>query len=353
MNSFKGKVVLITGAGKGTGRAVAEMFAARGASVAVNDISPVNLDETVARITAAGGQVKAYIADIAKKMPIQGLLNQVLDDFGQIDILVNCAEVEPQKTVLEMDEWDWVRTLDVNLTGAFLLTQSAGRIMKEKGGGVIVHIGGREKGQEKRAAYFSSKAGLETLVKSAAQEFAAFGVKVCLYSGESSRLLEEILTFCSPVEAEMEDPEYLFSGLRNAPREVQRILGEIPDFYEEAPRADGSWNSHQILAHLRDVNKEVYIPRLEQIAEQTNPLFQDFDGERWMKEHYDPAEPMDRLLAEFKHQCEETADWLERLPAEDWERPGTHVTLGEHSFLWWADRLVAHIGEHLAQLRGE
>jgi NAD(P)-dependent dehydrogenase (short-subunit alcohol dehydrogenase family) len=160
MNIFDGKVVLVTGAGKGTGRRAAELFAAQGAVIAAADVTPINLDETVARLTAAGGQIKAYVTDIAKKLPIQGLLNQVLDEFGRVDILVNCAEVEPQKTILEMDEWDWVRTLDVNLTGAFLLTQSAGRIMKEKGGGVIIHIGGRAKNAERRAAYFASKAGL-------------------------------------------------------------------------------------------------------------------------------------------------------------------------------------------------
>jgi NAD(P)-dependent dehydrogenase (short-subunit alcohol dehydrogenase family) len=177
-NEFEEKVVLVTGAGKGTGRAVAEAFAARGATVAADDVTPINLDETVAHILAAGGRVKAYVADIAKKLPVQGLLNQVLDDFGRLDILVNCAEVEPQKTVLEMDEWDWVRTLDVNLTGAFLLTQSAGRIMKEKGSGIIVHVGERASGPERRAAYFASKAGLEAMVRAAADEFAAFGVRV-------------------------------------------------------------------------------------------------------------------------------------------------------------------------------
>ena len=177
-NEFEGKVVLVTGAGKGTGRAVAEAFAARGAAVAANDITPVNLDESVRRILASGGRVKAYVADIAKKMPVQGLLNQVLDDFGRIDVLVNCAEVEPQKTVLEMDDWDWQRVLDVNLSGAFLLTQSVGRIMKEKGGGVIVLMGNRAVSPERRAAYFASKAGLEALARAAAEEFAAFGVRV-------------------------------------------------------------------------------------------------------------------------------------------------------------------------------
>jgi NAD(P)-dependent dehydrogenase (short-subunit alcohol dehydrogenase family) len=178
MAKLDGKVVLVSGAGKGTGRLVAEACAAQGARVAANDVSPVNLDETVAHILASGGQVKAYVEDIAKKMPVQSLLNNVLDDFGRIDILVNCAEVEPQKTVLEMDEWDWQRTLDVNLNGAFLLTQSAGRIMKEKGGGVIVHVGERARGPEKRAAYFTSKAGLAALSALAAYEFSEFGIRV-------------------------------------------------------------------------------------------------------------------------------------------------------------------------------
>lgn len=188
MSDLANQIVLITGAGKGTGRRVADLFAAQGAQVAAADVTPVNLDETVTQVRAAGGQIKAYVTDIAKKLPIQGLLNQVLDDFGRLDILVNCAEVEPQKTVLEMDEWDWVRTLDVNLTGAFLLTQSAGRIMKEQGGGIIVHIGGRARGSEKRAAYFASKAGLEAMVRAAAQELSAFGIRLHLADSAEAAL---------------------------------------------------------------------------------------------------------------------------------------------------------------------
>jgi NAD(P)-dependent dehydrogenase (short-subunit alcohol dehydrogenase family) len=197
MSDFEGKVVLVTGAGKGTGRRLAEAFATQGVIVAVNDVSPVNLDKTVAHISAAGGRVKAYVEDIAKKMPVQTLLNQVLDDWGRINILVNAAEVEPTLTVLEMDDWDWQRTLDVNLTGAFLLTQSVGRIMREKGGGVIVHIGGRAKGPERRAAYFASKAGLAALVKFAAEELSAYGIRIHFVNPqEPGDVVERVLAVC-------------------------------------------------------------------------------------------------------------------------------------------------------------
>jgi NAD(P)-dependent dehydrogenase (short-subunit alcohol dehydrogenase family) len=198
MSDLKGKVMLVTGAGKGTGRRVAQAGAALGAKIAVNDVSPVNMDETLALIRAAGGQVNAYVEDIARKMPVQALLNAVLDDLGGIDILVNCAEVEPQKTLLEMDDWDWQRTLDVNLTGAFLLTQSVGRIMKEKGGGVILHVGERARGSERRAAYFTSKAGLAALSALAAYELSGYGIRVYhVRPDETGDVVKHILELCS------------------------------------------------------------------------------------------------------------------------------------------------------------
>lgn len=193
---FKGKVVLITGAGKGAGRRLARVFAGRGAKVAANDISPLNVEQLVAEIHAQGGTAKAYIDDVAKKVGAQALVKQVEDDFGRIDILVNHAAVEPRSPLLDMDEWDWRRVLDVNLTGAFLMTQSVGRVMREQGGGVIVNLiaeAGPD-GDPSRAAYLASMAGLESFSRQAACELAPYGIR--LYALRTNTDSETILNLC-------------------------------------------------------------------------------------------------------------------------------------------------------------
>lgn len=171
-----GKVVLITGAGKGNGRLLAKLFAGHGARVAANDISPVNLDDLV---RGADGEIRAYPEDVAKKVGAQAVLKQVEDDFGRIDIVVNHAAVEPHVTLLDMDEWDWHRVLDVNLTGAFLLIQSAGRIMRHNGSGVIINwIDLEHPWRLQAAAYAASMYGLVALTQAASAELAPHGVFV-------------------------------------------------------------------------------------------------------------------------------------------------------------------------------
>ncbi len=180
-HEFIDKVVLVTGAGRGLGRAIALAFARQGAILAVNDITPVNLDETLAQITAAGGRGKDYIYDLARRLPVQAMIDEVLTDWGRVDVLVNNAAVEPHSAILDMDEWDWHRTIDVNLAGPFFTMQHVGRAMRQQGGGVIVNIAanaGRLHGLKDHAAYVASKTGLIGLTRAAALEFSAFGVRV-------------------------------------------------------------------------------------------------------------------------------------------------------------------------------
>ena len=197
--------MLITGAGKGMGRALAERFAALGARVAANDISPVNLDQVVAQ---GAGRITAYVDDTAKKVAAQSIVKQVEDDLGGIDILINHASVEPHVALLDMDEWDWHRVLDVNLTGAFLMMQSAGRVMRAQGAGVIVNlISAASPAAGNAAAYLASLHGLAALTRYAAAELGPHGIHVhavgtgipeyhCADSSVPRDFLEAVLYLC-------------------------------------------------------------------------------------------------------------------------------------------------------------
>lgn len=172
---FSGKIVLVTGAGKGAGCAVAEAFAARGASIAANDISPMNVEALAGRINAAGGNARAYLHDIAKKVDAQALINEISDDYGRIDILVNCANVKPRAPLLDMDEWDLHRVFEVNAIGTFLMVQSVGRVMRAQGGGTIVNVV-KLPGTDQLSAYGASRTAVAGLTRLAAGELAVHNV---------------------------------------------------------------------------------------------------------------------------------------------------------------------------------
>jgi len=200
MNKLKDKTILITGTGKGSGRMLAEAFAAQGAIIAANDITPINVEDVLKEINTKGGQAKVFIEDVAKKVGVQHLVKQVEDEFGRIDILVNHASVQPHASLLDMDEWDWHRVLDVNLTGAFLMMQSVGRVMRYKGTGVIINlISANQVSAGKDAAFVASMSGLDGLTRQAAQELSQYGIQVHAVETDGDvveqvfALLEEIL----------------------------------------------------------------------------------------------------------------------------------------------------------------
>ena len=193
MDEFVGKVALITGAGRGLGREIALAFSSLGVAVAANDINPVNLDETVNHILQAGGSAKAYIFDIAKRMPIEGMVTQVLDHFGRIDILVNHASMEPEAGILAMDEWEFHRTLDVNLGGPFFCMQQVGRVMREHGGGTIVNfisLTGKRNARKECAAHLASQVGLLGLTRAATNELSQYNIRI---NAVSTGVIEEKL----------------------------------------------------------------------------------------------------------------------------------------------------------------
>ncbi len=181
MTDYTQKIILITGAAGGRGQQLAVELARRGATIAAVDLNPLGLDETISRIRLAGGTVKEYLYDTAKRLPIVGLVDEVLDDWGRIDILVCAAVVRPADPILTMDEWDFHRMLDVNLAGPFFLMQRVAQVMKAQGGGQIVIVGGEASGGEDAGggpAYRLSQAALAAFSLAAREEFGTYNIEV-------------------------------------------------------------------------------------------------------------------------------------------------------------------------------
>ncbi len=179
--NLSNRVALVTGAGRGIGRSIALAMAQAGARVCVNDINPDTAYATAGDILAAGGQAFDYTADVANKFQIGPMIEAMRDRWDRLDILVNNAGVEPKASVLAMDEWDWDRTIGVNLKGTFLCSQLAGRVMRDQGGGVIVNvssIAGYKTPLADRSAYCASKAGIVGFTRECAREFAAYNIRV-------------------------------------------------------------------------------------------------------------------------------------------------------------------------------
>jgi NAD(P)-dependent dehydrogenase (short-subunit alcohol dehydrogenase family) len=134
---LSGRVALVTGAGEGIGRAVALVLAGAGAAVCVHDINPDRADAVVAAIQAQGGRAMAWVADVSNRFQVAAMIEALRDRLGGQQIVVNAAGVEKQTPFLRIDEYDWRRVLEINLTGAFFCTQLAARVMVDEGGGVV------------------------------------------------------------------------------------------------------------------------------------------------------------------------------------------------------------------------
>jgi hypothetical protein len=141
---------------------------------------------------------------------------------------------------------------------------------------------------------------------------------------------------------------------------LERVLGATAEFCAacravEDPFAavdEGGWNTHQLAAHTRDVDKLVYGLRTRRTVTEDNPEFQRFDPENWVKTLYDVSEPLASILDEFSANMEGLVSLLRELPAEAWARESRHPTLGGGlTTQTWVERGLSHIEEHLASVK--
>jgi len=180
MAELEGKVALVTGAGRGIGKAIALELARNGAEVIINDIDEESAQKTADEISAGGFKAKASIADVSNLSEVEALFEGIINEFGRIDILVNNAGITRDTLLLRMKEEEWDTVLRVNLKSAFNCTKAAARYMLKQRSGRIVNISSVIGliGNAGQANYAASKAGLIGLTKSSAKELSSRGITV-------------------------------------------------------------------------------------------------------------------------------------------------------------------------------
>jgi 3-hydroxybutyrate dehydrogenase len=178
---LEGKVAIVTGGGKGIGRAIALRFAQEGARIVVNGTTKEAIEAVAAQIGEDGGQAIAFQADIADEANVKRLVETALAQFGRVDILVNNSGIAgPTAAVVDVSLEDWERTFAINLTGAFLCAKYAlPHMIEQKGGSVIniTSVGGLG-GYALRSPYSASKWGMIGLTKTLALELGRDNINV-------------------------------------------------------------------------------------------------------------------------------------------------------------------------------
>jgi NAD(P)-dependent dehydrogenase (short-subunit alcohol dehydrogenase family) len=183
---FQGRIALITAAGRGIGRATAEIIAREGGTVVAVEVDKENLDQAVGAIRAAGGSAHGLVADALDAAQVTATVKRVVDEHGRIDILVNAVGgstilTKPAAHVDELTLDDWQRMLHFNLTGTFLFCNAVAPVMKRQRGGKIVNlssIAGRGLSPSSSSAYATAKGGIIAFTRKLSFELGPFGVTV-------------------------------------------------------------------------------------------------------------------------------------------------------------------------------
>lgn len=174
------RVAIVTGAGGGIGRATARRLAEDGYAVLVADSDEVAANTTVEEIHRANQHAMAVVGDVSRSDSAQTIVSECVRQFGTIHVLVNCAGVMANASIADEDPDQWQRTLDVNLTGAFMMAKYVVPVIQESGGGSLVNIASilGIQGAPMSVAYTASKGGIIAMTRALAVELAPFQIRV-------------------------------------------------------------------------------------------------------------------------------------------------------------------------------
>ena len=246
---LKGKVALVTGAGRGIGRGIAEVFADEGADVAVNYVESAEEADAVAdHVRSRGRRAMTVHADVSKRTEVEPMIEKVWSTLGPIDILVNNAGIETIVPFLDLTDEQWTRLTDVNLRGNWLCSQVyCRRVVAEARKGSIVNIGSIQAAKvlPGRTHYAPAKLALEALTRNMSAEMTPLGIRVnCVHPG----LIDTPMT-----EWVMKSPDILpivlaqiSLGRAGQPREIGAVVSffasdEASYLTGQSVHVDGGW----------------------------------------------------------------------------------------------------------------
>jgi 3-oxoacyl-[acyl-carrier protein] reductase len=180
MKQLENQIAVVTGAGRGIGRAIALKLAAHGADIVAVDLKTDFVQETVEEVRKLGRKAWAFAANVSEAASVEAAAEQILKEAGRVDILVNNAGITKDGLLMRMSEADWDAVLDINLKGTFLFTKAFSRSLLKQKSGRIVNIASVIGliGNAGQCNYAASKAGVIGLTKSCAREFASRGITV-------------------------------------------------------------------------------------------------------------------------------------------------------------------------------
>ena len=180
MKQLENQIAVVTGAGRGIGRAIALKFAAQGADIVAVDLKTDFVQETVDEVRKLGRKAWAVAANVAEAASVEAAAEQILKEANRVDILVNNAGITKDGLLMRMSEADWDAVLDINLKGTFLFTKAFSRAFVKQRSGRIINIASVIGliGNAGQCNYAASKAGVIGLTKSCAREFASRGITV-------------------------------------------------------------------------------------------------------------------------------------------------------------------------------